>query len=75
MRLSKTPIILSIFLLMMPVFNSSLEIGYYTFLRLVVCGTAIYLIYFSNSMNQKIWMWITGLTALLFNPLIRVIIG
>jgi len=75
MKLSKTPIILSIFLLMMPVFNSSLEIGYYTFLRLVVCGTAIYLIYFSNSMNQKIWMWITGLTALLFNPLIRVELG
>lgn len=72
MKLNKIPVIISIVLLGVASFNSSLEIGYYTFLRLVVCGTASYMAYVSYQLNKKIWPWTAGLIALLFNPFILV---
>ncbi len=73
MKLNKIPIYISIALLLMPViFNFHPEIGYYTFLRLVVCGTAMYLSYFANNINKKMWMWGSGLLALLFNPFLPI---
>ncbi len=75
-KLNKVPIIISIILLLLPVlFNLHLGIGYFTFLRLVVFGTGAYLSYFSHKTNNQIWMWLTGLVALLFNPFIQVDLG
>ena len=46
--------------------------GFYTFLRLVVCGSAIYLALHAASIRKTRWVWLMSGTALLFNPLIPV---
>ena len=50
-----------------------LPIGYYTFLRLVVTAAAAYIAYQTYQKDkQSGWLWIFGLVALLFNPLIPI---
>jgi len=46
--------------------------SFYTLLRLVVCGSAIYLALHAAKMKKTRWLWLMGGTALLFNPLIPV---
>ena len=46
--------------------------GYYTFVRLVVCGVSIYVAYCGYSWGKTWAMWLFGLVAVLFNPLIPV---
>ena len=73
MKLNKIPIIISVVLLLVPpIFNPYLEIGYYTFLRLIVCVTASYVCFVAFKLNKNIWLWTIGLIALLFNPFIPV---
>lgn len=46
--------------------------GYYTLLRIVVCGTAVFSAFLGYATN-RIWaIWPFGAIALLFNPLISV---
>lgn len=47
-----------------------LPYDYYTLLRIVICGIAIYSAYKSYEMNKMAWAWTMGFIALLFNPLI-----
>jgi hypothetical protein len=56
---------------------SNLPIGYYKFLRWVVCSTAFYLTYITFIQNKKInfGVWIFGLIGILFNPIIPFYIG
>ena len=51
---------------------SSHKIGYYEFLRWVVCATAIYTAFISFAKKEKmnIGVWVFGLIAILFNPVI-----
>ena len=51
-----------------------LPYGYYTLLRIVVCGAAAYLAYRSFSASRRVttWVLVLGALALLFNPLIPV---
>lgn len=44
--------------------------GFYTLLRFVVCGSAMFLCMESRHLSETVWMWIMGVAALLFNPLI-----
>lgn len=46
--------------------------GYYTLLRLVITGSAIYYAYHAHSLNKNGWMWIFIFSAMLFNPLIPI---
>lgn len=46
--------------------------GYYTLLRLVVCGTASFIAYRSHKLHRQFLTYITGFLALLFNPIIPV---
>jgi len=46
--------------------------GYYMLLRLVVCGTAVYIAYNVKMINKQGWMWTMVFIALLFNPLIPI---
>ena len=51
---------------------AELPYGYYQLLRLVVCGVSIFVAFTAYSW-QKMWaMWLFGLVALLFNPLIPI---
>ena len=49
--------------------------GYYTLLRLVVCGTSAYIAYFSFEEARKIIGAISILFAFIFNPLIPLYLG
>lgn len=56
---------------------SNLSIGYYKFLRWIVCATAIYSLYISYNIKEKInfCVWLFGLIALLFNPFVPFYLG
>ncbi len=69
-KLNKIPIIISVIILFLAIFP--MPYGYYTLLRLVVCGTAIYIVYNAKKINRQSWMWVMGIIALLFNPLIPI---
>jgi hypothetical protein len=49
--------------------------GYYTLLRLVVCGTSIYIVYFSFEKEKKVIGSISILFAFIFNPIIPIHFG
>ena len=43
--------------------------GFYTFVRIIVCGCAAFMAYQSYSAKkQNIWPWLLGFVAILFNP-------
>jgi len=65
------PLIISIIMLLIGI-PSGLPYGYYTLLRLVVCGTAIFTAVNASKMDKQGWMWILGFIALLFNPIIPI---
>jgi len=44
--------------------------GYFTVLRWIVCAVALYSAYVSNSLKRLPWVWIFGLVAIVFNPLV-----
>ncbi len=49
-----------------------LPYGYYTFLRLVICGVFAYAAFVSFKRKAKILPLVYGLLAILFNPLIKI---
>ena len=49
-----------------------MPIGYYTLLRLVVCGCAIYYAYNLSQNEDKTFMLIFGFIAILYNPILPV---
>ena len=69
----KPPVITSIVLLVLAILP--LPYGYYTFLRPVVCFTAVFLAWFSYKQQRVRWVWIMGLLALVFNPIIPLYFG
>ena len=46
--------------------------GYYTLLRWVVCGTSAFIAFMAYELDKKFWLWLIGLVAVLFNPIIPV---
>ena len=46
--------------------------GYYTLLHWVCCGTLIYQACKAVSQKRQIWIWILGITALVYNPIFRI---
>lgn len=46
--------------------------GFYTVLRLVVCGCSIFLAVKANATRSPSWVWIMGGIALLFNPIVPI---
>jgi len=71
---SKVPAISSIIFLLLAV-SGRWPYGFYTLLRLVVCVSAVYLVFQANELKKTAWIWLMGGTALLFNPLIPVRLG
>lgn len=46
--------------------------GYYKLLRWVVCGTGTYSAFLALASNKITWVWVLGIIAVVFNPLIPV---
>lgn len=66
-KINKIPIIISVSLLIIGILH--LPYGYYTFLRLVICLTAIYIAYNTKKLNKEGWMWAMIFIGLLYNPI------
>ena len=49
-----------------------LPYGYYTLLRLVACGVFAFAAVVTADRKHKVLPWVFGLTALLFNPIVKV---
>lgn len=52
-----------------------LPYGYYTLLRLVLCGMCLFLLFSSEPVRIEWQRWITGGVAVLYNPLVPIRIG
>lgn len=53
-------------------FNPSNPYGYYILLRWVCCGTFSYLAVKGMRVEAKGWVWVYGITALVYNPIFKV---
>ncbi len=51
---------------------ANLPYGYYTLMRLVVCATAIFVVVVGAKSGQMWAVWLYGILALLFNPVVPV---
>lgn len=65
------PGIASIVLLMVAVFGRW-PYSFYVFMRFVACGSAAYLALGAHRDKSRLWTWVMGAVALLFNPLVPV---
>lgn len=68
---SKGPAIACIILLLLAV-GGTWPYGFYILLRFVVCGAVAYLTLAAHSLNKRVWVWVMGGIALLFNPIVRI---
>lgn len=66
---SNLPAIIPALLLLAAVFGHW-PYGFYTLMRLIVCGCAIYLAVGARRMGSTAWTWIMGVIAVLFNPIV-----
>ena len=69
-KLYKTPVITSIVMLFLALFD--LPAGYFTLLRIIVCGTAVYFVFIAKEIKKLSWVWVMGFIAILFNPFIPI---
>jgi hypothetical protein len=46
--------------------------GYYVLLRIVLCGICSFLAFRALEIRNDKWVWILGLTAVIYNPIIRI---
>ena len=51
---------------------ADLPYGYYTFMRLVVCATAVFVVVIAAKSGQTWAIWLFGILGFLFNPVIPV---
>jgi hypothetical protein len=65
------PAVLSIAFLVLAVL-AKWPSGFYTLLRFAVCGSSAYLAWGLGMLNKRLWLWVMGASAALFNPLIPV---
>ena len=68
---SKLPAIIPAVLLVAAVFGHW-PYGFYTVLRLVVCGCSIYLALKAHAPGNAAWTWALGAMAVLFNPILPI---
>ena len=53
-------------------FNPDNPYGYYILLRIVVCASCVYLAFRASEINKEQWAWILGISAFVYNPIIRI---
>ncbi len=67
----KIPVIVSCVMLLIAIIGDASS-GYYTLLRLVVCGTAGLSAWLAKEQKKDVWLWGLILIALVFNPIVPV---
>lgn len=51
---------------------ANLPYGYYQLLRFFICGVSFYACILNYKVKNKVWLWIFGTIALLFNPFVKI---
>jgi hypothetical protein len=46
--------------------------GYYLLLRVVICGICAFLAFVAHARQQTGWVWVLGISAVVYNPFGRV---
>ena len=46
--------------------------GYYIFLRIVLCAACAYLAFRALAIGANAWVWVLGITAVIYNPIIPI---
>lgn len=59
-------------IVMLLVAIADLPYGYYTLLRCVVTASAIFLVWTAYESKRTFWLFLMGIVAILFNPLIPI---
>ena len=52
--------------------NPTNPYGYYILLRWICCAAFVYLAIQAQNMEKQGWVWILGVTAAIYNPILRV---
>lgn len=52
-------------------FNPANPYGYYILLRIVICASCAYLAFRAAAINKNQWVWILGVSAVIYNPIFR----
>lgn len=68
---SVVPQIVAVAMLMWAL-NPSNPYGYYILLRIVICAICVYLALRAYQQNNTSWVWILGVTAVVYNPILRI---
>ncbi len=61
--------LIAIVMLLLAIPSGIWPYGYYILLRWVVTGTALFVLWTAYELKKTAWLWIMGITALLFNPI------
>ena len=61
-----------VILLLLLALNPDNPYGYYIFLRWVCCAAFVYLSIQALALEKSGWVWILGVTAVIYNPIFRV---
>ena len=67
--------IASIIMLLLAIPKGLFPYGYYNLLRLVVCGTGVFLAVRSYKTENTAWAWTMGIVAFIFNPIFPMHLG
>lgn len=71
MKKIRLPQVIAIIMLLWAL-NPGNPYAYYILLRWVCCGIFIYLAVQANELKKKDWIWVLGILAAIYNPIIRV---
>jgi len=66
---------ISILMLLLAIPKGLFPYGYYNLLRLIVCGTGIFLAVISYQQKNTKWTWTMGTIAFVFNPIFPIHLG
>lgn len=64
--------IIAILILLLAVPEGFWPYGYYVFLRWVITGAAVFLLWIASQLKKQGWFWLMVGIAILFNPIIPI---
>lgn len=64
--------VVAILILLLAIPEGIWPYGYYVFLRWVVTGVAIFILWIAYNLKRQGWLWLMITVAILFNPIIPI---
>lgn len=64
--------IIAILMLLLAIPEGLWPYGYYVFLRWIITGVAIFILWIAHNLERRGWFWLMMLIAILFNPIVPI---